>query len=410
VHQVEGGMLDLDSSNGIVVNTLLSALSVSEYATIVARYRAGKERSARDGQYICSRAPYGYRKVSIKEEKGGKYIRSLEIVEEEAEVVRRIFRQRAEGSTVDSIVDRLNADCIPSQSGGLWLHKVVSAMLCNRHYIGKIVYGQKRVAKDTKVDDVGNAKIKRKREKQDTYIEVEGRHKAIIDMATWEKVQSIPVPARVGERHTQNVLAGGIMRCAMCGASYYMSEQGKKRYAVYVHTRTVKECVARGHSFSAKNFFIGMAAQMREDLKGIQAEAELVVDTGRDAKDLLKEKKKEKKKLEKKQEDILDRCNALYLEIDSVDMRKKMVSRYEEQLKEIDSKLSILEKEIASVEKIASEGEIERKSIDLEQAIEYVEHWEEHKEECRAFLVRIIDKIDIELIDRKVRFRLHYKE
>ena len=74
-------------------------MSRREYKTITRRLQRGRLSSVNEGKFAAPRAPYGYKKVKLTGEKGY----SLEIVPEEAEVVKTIFT--------------LYTDGLPSQDG-----------------------------------------------------------------------------------------------------------------------------------------------------------------------------------------------------------------------------------------------------------------------------------------------------
>ena len=89
---------------------------IAEYekAKIAERYRRGKLFRARAGEITTWKTAYGYRRVARSAATGPAH---LEIYEPEAVVVRRIFTDRAAGTTVREICRRLNADRVPSPTG-----------------------------------------------------------------------------------------------------------------------------------------------------------------------------------------------------------------------------------------------------------------------------------------------------
>lgn len=80
-----------------------------------------------------------------------------EIVPEEAEVVKRIFRMFAEGMSGRAIASQLNAEHVPSPRGraGAWTHTAIVGsprkglgILNNELYIGKMVWNRSKWRKD----------------------------------------------------------------------------------------------------------------------------------------------------------------------------------------------------------------------------------------------------------------------
>ena len=99
-------------------------MSRREYKTINRRIQTGRTAAFRDGWYIAGTAPYGYEKVKHKGDKG--FV--LEIIEEQARIVRLIFDLYTNGETLADgsrkrlgsyqIRDRLNSLHIPSRTLG----------------------------------------------------------------------------------------------------------------------------------------------------------------------------------------------------------------------------------------------------------------------------------------------------
>ena len=170
----------------------------------------GRVASVKRGEYIPRDAPYGYRKIM----KGD--IRTLEIVEDQAEIVRLMFKWRAEdgvGNTV--IAHRLNDMGVHTVHGKPWSRDTVGKILHNRHYLGLVLYNQR---KETQV--VVHGEIKKKRIKQDSDVEIvaEGKHPAIIDRELWDAVQTgfAKVPRKKPRTELKNPYSG-MLYCSNCG-------------------------------------------------------------------------------------------------------------------------------------------------------------------------------------------------
>ena len=98
------------------------------------------------GEWRGGNFAYGYRGVY----KGtlnfkGKPIMDVEIIPEQAEVVKEIFRlAREENYGLRRIAEYLNDRKIPTQKGGQWMSSTVKQILNNRIYKGEyVLYGQK---------------------------------------------------------------------------------------------------------------------------------------------------------------------------------------------------------------------------------------------------------------------------
>lgn len=112
-------------------------MSRREYKMINRRLQRGRLASVKEGKWVGAWAPYGYRKVKIPHEKGS----TLEIVPEEAEVVRSIFDWWAnEGAGTPTISRRLNDAGILTQKEQMWTNQSVRNVLDNPVYCGLMRY------------------------------------------------------------------------------------------------------------------------------------------------------------------------------------------------------------------------------------------------------------------------------
>ena len=98
--------IDTSNPSGRLIFQMLASFAEYERETIGEGTRAGLHRAYRNGKH-SGRIPFGYR-LSPQDES------SLEIVEEEAAIVREIISNVAEGSTLYRESKRLNDQAIPS--------------------------------------------------------------------------------------------------------------------------------------------------------------------------------------------------------------------------------------------------------------------------------------------------------
>ncbi|RGL39109.1 recombinase family protein [Paenibacillus polymyxa] len=197
-------------------------MSRREFKTINRRLQRGRMSSVNEGKYLGSIAPYGYARYKLVKEKGY----SLEIIEEEAEVVKMIFdwyvngKQMPDG-TIEAmgtslIAHELNILQIPSAKGGLWVTETINTIIRNPVYMGKIKWGS-RPLKKKKVD--GKIVKTRPRMSIDQMILIPGRHEAIVTEALWikanEKLALNPSKPISPRKKISNPLAS-IMICGKC--------------------------------------------------------------------------------------------------------------------------------------------------------------------------------------------------
>lgn len=197
-------------------------MSRREYKIITRRMQRGRMDSVKEGKYAGSRPPLGYRRIKLEKEKGW----TLEIVPEEANIIRMIYELYTEGESqkdgsrkrlgVSLIAKKLNRLKIPSKTGKTWVASSVRDILINPVYAGKIRWNW-RPAKKKMVD--GQVEIERPRAKTEECIIVDGLHEAIVKFDIFTKAQEFMKqnPARpVGERHTVKNPLAGIIICGKC--------------------------------------------------------------------------------------------------------------------------------------------------------------------------------------------------
>lgn len=172
----------------------------------------GRVAAAKRGCYNARVAPYGYRKITIGKDN------TLEIVEDQAEVVRLVFDIYVkEQRTPYQIACRLNDMGIEAPMGGIWKKDTIRHMIRNAHYNGKVVFNK---IKRTPVLENGEVKHKKLTQPDDEVIIAEGKHPAIIDNETWQAAQALVARnPRVKHEHELRNPLSEILVCGKCGMS-----------------------------------------------------------------------------------------------------------------------------------------------------------------------------------------------
>lgn len=196
-------------------------MSRREYKTINRRQQRGRLNSVKEGKYVAGTAPYGYKKYKLENMKGY----SLQIVEDEAKIVRLIYNlytkgtQDAEGNYhtlgMHLIAKHLDMLGIKPRIAEHWSRSTIKDILTNPTYTGKIRWQWRKEIKTFE-----NGELIIKRPKDPDCILIDGIHNAIIDTETFEKAQTI----MSGNKHTSVVSnkilknpLSGIIYCAKCG-------------------------------------------------------------------------------------------------------------------------------------------------------------------------------------------------
>ena len=186
---------------------LMAAIGKIELDNFRERATLGKRGTAKQGRVPTGKLPYGYR---IGED--GR----PEVVEEQAEVVRRIFQMYVhEGMGSPSIAVRLTDEGIPTQTGKmLWRQSYIHYVLRNETYTGTWIYGKERVISTEEG-------VKVYQQPEDTWIEVPVPQ--IVDDETWERAQVLKKQrSRRARRNTKETyLLQHLLRCGECGHSFH---------------------------------------------------------------------------------------------------------------------------------------------------------------------------------------------
>lgn len=128
---VTESVIDTSNPMGRTFFAIFAGMAENERFVIRDRTAGGRVVKAGKGGFAGGKAPYGYE----KDLQGG-----LRVVEDQAKIVRRIYRERRQRRTLQTITDGLNADRIPSPSGGEWRVSSVSYLLDNPKYRGAVEY------------------------------------------------------------------------------------------------------------------------------------------------------------------------------------------------------------------------------------------------------------------------------
>jgi len=213
----------------------MNAMFLKELADKTRRGLRGRIEIGKAGGGLC----YGYRVVR-RLENGVVTTGEREINEEEAAVVRRMFRDYAAGASPKQIAKALNKDGISGPQGALWSPSTVHGnpergigILHNELYVGRLVWNRQRFLKDP---DTGKraARLNPKSE----WITKDVPDLRIIDDELWQAVRDryasvqhkwgqADESRRFNQFKRPKYLFSGLTKCGVCGAGFvlYSREQ-----------------------------------------------------------------------------------------------------------------------------------------------------------------------------------------
>ena len=158
-----------------LVLTMLSSIAQEESRNISENSKWGIKKRFKDGVAICNCERFlGY----DKDENG-----HLIINEEEAKIVRRIYREYLDGKGYTTIARGLTRDRIPTAAGKTkWWDSTVSGILLNEKYMGTLL-----LQKTVTVDYLTHKRVDNKN--MAPQYRVDNNHEPIIPPEMWEQVQ-----------------------------------------------------------------------------------------------------------------------------------------------------------------------------------------------------------------------------
>jgi len=200
-----GGALDLQSPDGRLMYGIRAAVNQHEVDQLRRRVSDALLRIAETGRVPANRV-YGYRRVG----------KALEVVPEEAVIVRQIFAAVADGASMSEIAVQLNEAQVPTPREGAtgWDHARVRLILRSPIYTGHFVW------------------------RATVY---PGTHEPIVSQRQWDAVQQI-LDRRAVNRGRRVTHLTRLYRCGLCGSRMCLRNCAplEKPYRVYMICRARK--------------------------------------------------------------------------------------------------------------------------------------------------------------------------
>ncbi|TCP66102.1 recombinase family protein [Baia soyae] len=200
---------------------LWSLFSAQYSRTLSAGVSAALAAKVRRGEHI-GRIPYGFTRIDGR----------LQILEEEAKVVRMIFRWYNQGWGFKRITKELNCLGIPSKQSNQWQMTSIQRLIGNPIYYGDFILNQYTTVK------MGGRK-KQIRNTPEQWIWFRDHHPAIITREAWETANPNHSNKEKKKFTPWNDLRS-ILKCGLCGSSMVILQShkvlstGEKHYYRYL--------------------------------------------------------------------------------------------------------------------------------------------------------------------------------
>ena len=215
----------------------------------------GRYASVKQGNFIGSIAPYGYKKVKNVSSHSKSY--TLEIIPEEADAVKMMYHLYVdEGFGFARIARQLDELGIKPRHASHWSSSALKDMIENPVYIGKIRWNWRKTEKIMVDGQIVKTRPKTKDPSQ--WIYVDGKHEPIIDEETYNKAigkRRINVSVRKS-KEIVNPFAG-LLFCGKCGKAmsykrtYNRKKDGSKAYCLSILCNDQAVCKTKSVKYDA---------------------------------------------------------------------------------------------------------------------------------------------------------------
>ena len=206
-----------DTPTGRLLEAMIESLDEFYSANLGEEVVRGMRESASRGFYISSYAPYGYRKVKIRD--GSKERTTLEPETLQSQVVLRVYKEALESKGLVEIAKVLNNEGIIGPRGKSWGKTTIYKILTNEVYTGTLVWGR-----------TSNRNL--------PPVRVENAWPAVVDHDDFEQVKSkLKKRAFIfihPKRVASNYLLSGIAKCGYCGKALVGQDAKGGQFHYYV--------------------------------------------------------------------------------------------------------------------------------------------------------------------------------
>ena len=215
-----------DTPTGRLLEAIIECLDEFYSDNLGQEVIRGMRESASRGFYMCSRPPYGYRRVKVRD--GSRERPKLEIHPQQAPVVARIFREFLAGAGLKGIARTLNTEGIAAPRGKKWGKTTIHGILVNETYKGTLVWGRHS-------HDSQNL----------SPIRVDNAWEAIVDDQTFGGVSVLlkeRAPAKLHPRRVASrYLLSGLAHCGYCGKALVCQEAKGGQFSYYICGTLLKQ-------------------------------------------------------------------------------------------------------------------------------------------------------------------------
>lgn len=184
-------------------------MSRREYKTIKRRLQSGRYSAAAEGKWPFNSAPYGYRRVKLKDEKGW----TLEFDEKEQPIAELIYRLvTEEGFGIAKIRNYLNTNGIKPRKSNAWTDSTLRDFIANPSNDGMVFIGKRKT-----VTTMQNGVPVQSRPRDNNCLKAKGLHPPLVSHETFLAAQKRIGSGQPRTSHTIKNPLSGLLVCGECG-------------------------------------------------------------------------------------------------------------------------------------------------------------------------------------------------
>lgn len=369
--------IDMSDPHGKFSGTNLFAMHELQSDITAAHVKSGMHIAAQQGYYLGGFIPLGYEVYGTGEFSRGRERKRYRVKEEDAKIVREIYRLFADGFSIGLIQKIMRDRGVCGHYGDAITRKNIARTLRSEFYIGTRKYHVKGYDP----------------------LEIKNCVPAIIDMETWNRVQA---------RHAEhNVVKGrvtkriytltGKMICAKCGAHMFGSCKHKAKTAdgmdrtYYVCSNKKVRCTCDALSVRKQYVESYCLQQIREHILNEEAmraiSAQIATEAGDSSDDMAAEKIRAERRKEKVAGILKNIKKDQYEGKITEELAEEMAAEYERELVELEIAVQALQQALQSA--ITPEGVY----LYLQELLAYQNSNED--ELIKVLFDKLIEKIEV---------------
>ena len=222
--------IDTSKADGEMLTAIFAILAQKESESISEKMRMSYQMRMRQKAFLTNKAPYGYKLTG----------NTLEIIENEAGIIRKIFSDCLSGKSITDIVREINNLQIPTRDlNPYWQESTVLYILHNERYAGNALLQKTYTS-------VELPHYRKRNNRLCDQILIEHSHPAIISKDIFDKVQKLLYGKRTLRNKKSDVKASPfsrMMRCELCGATFKCKTIRDKVYwSCMTHEKSLHNC------------------------------------------------------------------------------------------------------------------------------------------------------------------------